>query len=196
MAGTNVYGARFKPLRGEQVEAGVKYMPANSSTQFTASVYKLKEKNQSTVDPTNASNTIQVGSTQNKGVELEWKAAVTRDIDTIANYTYTDVDAQLTQVSRNQASVWGKWRFAVAGVEGLALGVGVRSMGAIRDGAAPTTPAVTLVDAMLSLDQLHWRYALNVGNLNDKTYSTICLSRGDCWLGARRTAVVSATYRF
>ncbi|WP_394790986.1 TonB-dependent siderophore receptor [Rhodoferax sp.] len=196
VAGTNDYGERFKPLRGEQIEVGVKYMPANSTTQFTAAVYKLKEKNHSTVDPNNASNSIQVDSTKNQGVELEWKAAVTRDIDAIANYSYTDVDAQLTQVSRNQASVWGKWRFAVAGVEGLALGVGVRSMSAIHDGAAPTTPAVTLLDAMLSLDQLHWRYALNVSNLTDKVYTTICLSRGDCWYGARRNVVASVTYRF
>ena len=196
VAGTNVYGARFKPLRGEQIEAGVKYMPANSSTQFTASVYQLKEKNQSTVDPTRADNTIQVGSTQNKGLELEWKAAVTRNVDAMASYTYTDVDKQLTQTSRNQAKAWGKYRFALAGIEGLAVGAGVRYLSAFRDGAAPTTPAITLVDAMLSWDQQHWRYALNVNNLTDKVYNTICLSRGDCWYGARRTAVLSATYRF
>jgi iron complex outermembrane receptor protein len=53
-----------------------------------------------------------------------------------------------------------------------------------------------LVDAMLGLDRGPWRYALNVQNLGDRTYVATCLGRGDCWYGARRTAIASATYRF
>jgi iron complex outermembrane receptor protein len=69
-------------------------------------------------------------------------------------------------------------------------------MSAFRDGAAPETPSVTLYDAMISLDQGQWRYALNVQNLADKVYVATCLGRGDCWYGARRTVVASAAYRF
>ncbi|XAH22930.1 TonB-dependent siderophore receptor [Xylophilus sp. GW821-FHT01B05] len=196
VAGTNAYGVRFKPLRGEQIEGGVKYQPAGGSSQFTAAVWRIKEKNQTTVDPANPLNQIQVDSTSNRGIELEWKAAVTSAFDAIAHYNYTDLDAQLTQVPRHQAAAWGKWRFSVGDVHGLALGAGLRSMSGFRDGVAPTTPAVTLIDALLSWDTPQWRYALNVNNLTDKTYNAVCLARGDCWYGARRTVVASATYRF
>jgi iron complex outermembrane receptor protein len=196
MAGTDFYGVRFRPLRGEQIEGGVKYSPANSDTQFTAAVFGLREKNQLTDDPSNPLNSVQAGETKNSGLELEWKGSIGRNFDAIASYSYTRVDTQLTQAPRNQLSAWGKWRFEAGGVKGLAVGAGVRSVSAFHDGAAPGVPAVTLVDAMLSWDQPHWRYALNVTNLTDKTYNTICLSRGDCWYGARRTVVVSATYRF
>jgi iron complex outermembrane receptor protein len=39
-------GASFKPLRGEQWEAGVKYEPKDRALAFSAAVYDLREKNQ------------------------------------------------------------------------------------------------------------------------------------------------------
>jgi iron complex outermembrane receptor protein len=55
---------------------------------------------------------------------------------------------------------------------------------------------VTLVDAMFAWDSPSWRVALNVNNLSNKTYVATCLGRGDCWFGAKRNAVLSATYRW
>lgn len=193
----------FKPQRGRQVEAGVKYQPADSSLLFTAAAYKLRESNR-VVSPT-PSTYEQIGQVKTQGLELEFKASVTKAIDVVANYTYTDIDKQLEQLPRNQASVWGKWRFSVAGIEGFSAGAGVRWMSSFRDVAydydgnaspAPTTPAVTLVDAMVAWENPTWRAALNVTNLSDKVYYSTCLSRGDCWYGARRSVIGSLTYRF
>jgi iron complex outermembrane receptor protein len=105
-AGTDVDGKLFKPLRGEQVEAGVKYQPQGSATSFTASVYSLKEKNRTVFDSTNPNYGRQVDATKNKGLELELKTTLARDLDLIANYTYIDVDHKLTDTPRNQVSVW------------------------------------------------------------------------------------------
>ena len=69
-------------------------------------------------------------------------------------------------------------------------------MSAFKDGNAPETGAVVLFDGMLAYDTAKWRYAINVNNLTDKTYIATCLSRGDCWYGARRSVIASATYRF
>ena len=63
-------------------------------------------------------------------------------------------------------------------------------------GIGPEVPSQTLVDAMVSWESAKLRLALNVNNLSDKTYFSTCLSRGDCWYGARRNVVASATYRF
>jgi iron complex outermembrane receptor protein len=72
----------------------------------------------------------------------------------------------------------------------------MRHFGGYTDGAAPQTPAATLFDGMLGYEAGRWRYALTVQNIADRVYVSPCLSRGDCWIGARRTAIVSARYRF
>ena len=129
-------------------------------------------------------------------MELEFKARLARDLDVVAHYNFTDIDSELEAVPKHQAAVWGKYRFAIAGVNGFSAGLGVRWMGSFKDGQAPTTPSVTLIDALLAYDTGNWRYAINIGNLTDKTYVSTCLSRGDCWYGSRRNVVASATYRF
>ncbi|WP_295986598.1 TonB-dependent siderophore receptor [uncultured Variovorax sp.] len=199
-SGTDLDGRLFKPLRGEQVEAGVKYQPQGSPTSFTASAFSLKEKNRIASDSTNPNYGRQVDATKNKGVELELKTTLARDFDLIANYTYIDVDHKLIDTPRNQVSVWGKYRFSIAGVPGFSAGAGVRYMSGFRDvdgaGAGPYVPSVALLDLMLAYESAKWRYALNINNATDKTYFSTCLARGDCWYGARRNIVASATYRF
>ena len=198
--GTDLNGRLFKPLRGEQVEAGLKYQPQGSPTSFTASAFSLKEKNRIVSDSTNPNYGRQVDATKNKGVELELKTTLARDFDLIANYTYIDVDHKLIDTPRNQVSVWGKYRFSIAGVPGFSAGAGVRYMSGFRDvegaGAGPYVPSVALLDLMLAYESAKWRYALNINNATDKTYFSTCLARGDCWYGARRNIVASATYRF
>lgn len=196
VAGLNFYNERFKPLRGEQVEAGIKYEPKDANFAFTAAVYELREKNQQTPDPTNPLNTLQAGETRNTGLELEFKGRVAPNFDVVAHYNYTDVDATLEQLPRHQAAVWGKYRFSIAGTPGFSVGAGVRYFSAFRDGAAPEVPSVALADLLLAYETSHWRYALNVSNLTDKKYASTCLSRGDCWFGARRNVVATATYLF
>jgi iron complex outermembrane receptor protein len=196
VAGLNFFNERFRPLRGEQLEAGVKYEPQGGSFAFNAAAYKLKETNQRLPDPTNPLNTLQAGATETDGVELEFRGRVTAAIDVLAHYNYTHVDSTLEQLPEHQAAVWGKWRFAVAGLPGFSAGAGVRYMSSFSDGAAPEVPSVTLLDLLLAYDTAHWRYALNINNAADKKYVSTCLSRGDCWFGARRSVVASATYRF
>ncbi|MDA7416556.1 TonB-dependent siderophore receptor [Xenophilus arseniciresistens] len=200
LAGTDAGGRLFKPLRGEQWEAGVKYQPAGSATSFTASVYSLEEKNRVVSDSTNPNYGRQLDMTKNKGLELELKTTLARDFDLIAHYNYIDADAKLGGMPGSQAAVWGKYRFAVAGMPGFSAGAGVRYMSAFRDGigaaAGPRVPSVALLDLMLAYESDQWRLALNVNNATDKVYFSTCLARGDCWWGARRNVVASATYKF
>ena len=196
VSGTNASGQRFKPLEGEQIEVGVKYAPSGGTTQFTAAVYDLKEKNQKVADPTNPDNSLQVGQTRNKGLELEHKARVATAFDLTAHYNYTDVDPLLENLPRHQAAVWGVYRFSIGGVRGFSAGAGYRWLSSFRDGTGPKVPAAGVVDALLAYDSQDWRYALNISNLADKKYMSTCLARGDCWWATRRNVVLSATYRF
>jgi iron complex outermembrane receptor protein len=196
ITGTNFFGQRYKPLRGKQNEVGVKYQPPAKQYTVTAAVYDLKEKNQQTADPNNALNTIQVGSTRNQGAELEFTGRALRWLDVAAHYNYIDIDEKLENMPRHQIAVWGSSRFAIGDTGGFLAGLGVRYMSDFADGVAPTTPNLTLLDGMIGFESGPWRYALNIQNLTDKTYVATCLSRGDCWFGAKRTAVLSARYRF
>lgn len=199
-AGQAVGGGLLKPWRGEQVEAGVKYLPEGMPMAFTASVYRLKEKNRTIGDTTDPRYGLQLDETRNKGVELELKTTVARNTDVIAHFNYTDADEKLGGMPRRQAAVWAKQRFAVADVTGFSVGAGLRFMSSFTDQSGgtsgPRVPSVTLLDLVFAYDTDAWRFALNVNNAADKTYVSTCLSRGDCWWGARRNVVASATYRF
>ncbi len=194
--GRDADGERFIPLKGKQLEAGLKYESADGGTMFNVAAYTLSEENRLVDDPSRPTRQAQVGKTHNRGVELELKTEVGRQFDLIANYNYIDLDEALSGLPKHQASVWGKYRFSGGAMAGLSAGAGVRWLGSFRDGNAPGTPSVTLVDAMLAYETPKWRYALNVNNLFDRTYVSTCLSRGDCWYGSQRTIVASATYRF
>ncbi|MBB3177289.1 TonB-dependent siderophore receptor [Variovorax sp. Sphag1AA] len=196
VAGLNANDQRFTPQRGKQWEGGIKYLPNDKPIAFAAAVYDLREDNRLILDPNGGTDYVQAGSTKTRGAEFEFKATLAKAWDLVAFYNYTDLDPQLTQVPRNQAAVWAKYRFALVGVPGFSVGAGVRWMSSFKDGVAPETPAVTLLDAMVAYETAKWRFALNISNLTDKVYSSVCLSRGDCWYGARRNAIASASYRF
>ncbi len=49
---------------------------------------------------------------------------------------------------------------------------------------------------MLGYAYQDWSFSLTATNLEDETYYTTCLSRGDCFIGNRRTVVATASYSF
>ncbi|AEE67258.1 ferrisiderophore receptor [Bordetella pertussis] len=196
IAGTDNSGNRWVPMRGKQWEAGLKYMPQDTGYEATLAAYDLRERNRQTNDPSDPTNQVQTGKTKTRGIELEFRGRVTPQMDVIANYNYTDIDPQLEGLPKHTFSLWSKYRFSVGDVHGFAAGAGVRYLNAFRDGSAPETGSVALFDAMLSYDTGSWRYALNVANIADKTYEVVCLRRGDCFYGQRRTVTLSAMYRF
>jgi iron complex outermembrane receptor protein len=196
VAGTNFYGQRYKPLRGEQVEAGLKFQSPSGATLVNVAYYDLREKNRQVNDPVQPLNTLQAGETRNRGFEVEAKTRIGKAFELVANFDHTDLDSELEAVPQNQGSLWGKWRFTLAGVTGWNVGAGLRHTSSFRNPGAPTVAATTLVDLMLGLDTGSWRYALNVTNLTDKIHASTILGRGDTWYGPRRNVQASVTFRF
>ena len=142
----------------------------------------------------------QLGEVKNRGVELEAKGTFGRDLDLVAHYNYIDLDAQLDGQPRHQAALWAKYRLALGGMPGFSIGAGVRYVNAFRDhangGESPRVPGVALLDAVFAYDLDHWRYALNINNATDRNYVSACMTRGDCYVGARRNVVATVTYRW
>lgn len=199
VAGRSLAGTRFKPTRGEQVELGLKLQPEDRDYSAGIAVFELKENNRLVPSPDNPLDSVQAGETKNRGVELEVTGKLTPWFEVAAHYNYLDIDGSRDDPNlifggnpRHQAAVWGKASIA----QGWALALGLRYFSSFTDGPAPTVPALRLVDGALSYDSGPWRYALTVQNLADKSYVSTCAARGDCFYGARRTAIVSATYRY
>lgn len=207
LGGVNAHGVPFKPQRGEQWEAGVKWQPPGQGISAFAALYTLREKNRKTSDPANPLNSLQIGEVKVNGFEAELTASLARHWDATLAYAYTDAviarsnagdqGQRVASVPRHTASAWITHRFASEGRGGWSMGTGLRYTGSQWSGTtAVSTPAALIADAMLAYDAGHWRLAFNVANLADKVQITQCLARGDCFYGQRRTYALTGTYRF
>jgi iron complex outermembrane receptor protein len=208
VSGTDAAGAVFKPKRGEQIEAGLKWEPASVPVQASGAYYTIEERNRLVTDPENFGKNIQLGEAKIKGVELEARGEV-KSWTLLGSYTWSqaratagsfggDLDSsqQLEGIPEHQSSVWITHDLTHAGLAGMTVGGGLRYIGRLGDGTGNVfVPDVTLFDLMASYSiRNNWRVSLNVNNLTDKSYIATCLARGDCWFGQRR--VVSVTTGF
>jgi iron complex outermembrane receptor protein len=210
MSGDTVL-VQYDPLRGKQIEAGVKYLPTDGTVAASAAVYRLKEKNRLSPNPINPSlPSVQGGEVTVEGVELETSLNL-NTFKLTANYTYTNgkttasstpeqdsaLGNKLTSVPKHGASLWGVNTFRFTGDSALRAGLGVRYVGETWDGTDElSVPSNTLIDALLAFDYDKWSVALNVVNVTDKDYIVTCLTRGDCWFGVRRKIAGTVSYRF
>ena len=194
----------LKPETGRQYEVGVRYQPAGRKDRYSAAVFDLRRQNYITYDANYTPR--QTGEILVRGLELEAVFAPLPRLHVTAAYTYTpkavvtasstpsEIGKQMQAVSRNQASVWGDYRFA----SGIKLGFGARFMGSnhgYQQSTSVPIPSHTVLDALLGYDFERWSLALNVRNLVDKTYVANC-SAGNCYYGEPRKVLATATYRW
>lgn len=207
-AGFNRSGTPYKPLRGEQWEAGLKYKVPGKNATVTAAVFDMREKNRPAAGVVNGvPDTVQIGETRTRGFEVEALASLMNRLDLVASYTYLDpkivaggpgqAGLRLASIPSHMASLWAGYRFSMFDRPGFTVGGGVRYNGPSYDGTDNNrVGGVTLFDALLAYDHGPVRVALNVNNLFDRDYIGTCLARGDCYYGTGRTVVGSVTYRF
>jgi len=209
VAQLNMEDDPFKPIRGEQWEAGIKYQPPSFPALITASVFEINEENRLAPGP-DPSVQVQLGTAEIKGAELEAGMTWPNVLDVMLAYTYLDgfSDAgenadegarikALAATPEEVASLWARFHFGAIGLPGLSIGVGIRYTSAIPDESETVeVPSTTLYDAMIAYDYRNWRLAVNGSNLEDETVVSACLERGDCFYGPRRNVVGSLTVRF
>ena len=204
--------ASYSPSKGEQYEAGVKYVPKDMPVVVTGALYQLTKTNNLTADPSNPLGQIPAGEIRARGVELEAKAALTANINLTASYTYTDAeytkDTNLKgntpeQVPEHMASVWGDYTFNDGTLSGLTLGTGGRFIGSSYGDPANTFKAgsAAVMDAVVKYDLARFgmagsSVAVNVTNLLDREYVASCFQTYGCFWGAERQVVATATFRF
>ncbi|MCK8784308.1 TonB-dependent siderophore receptor [Roseomonas sp. NAR14] len=209
-------GAAFQPTTGEQYEVGVKYQPTGVNALLTVSAFTIRQQNVLTTDPSNTSYSIQTGEVRSRGVEVEGRASLNRNLDLIAAYTYLDaavtrstsvaIDNRPAGVPSHIVSGWANYNFREGTpLNGLSLGGGVRFIGSTYGDAANTfkVKSVTLADLAVSYDLggISPRAAgaaltLNVSNLFDREYLAACGATTSCYWGTRRTVIGGLRYRW
>jgi iron complex outermembrane receptor protein len=199
VTGTDFNGDPFKPLRGKQYEAGVKFQPPGTPSIVTAAIFQIEQENMLLSDPSNPLNQIQSGEARIRGVELEAQTKW-NEFELLANYTYLDTRGtdgyRLDTVPEHMASAWlsyrpeGEW-------EGFKAGFGLRYVGKTWDGVDKLhTDPYLLADAMIGYETDRWAVALVGRNLFDKVHLTSCLARGDCFYGDRRSVALNVSTKF
>ncbi|MEO3740693.1 ferrichrome porin FhuA [Kosakonia sp. WA-90] len=202
----------FAPSKGEQYEAGIRYVPKDMPIVLSGAVYQLTKTNTLTTDPNNTTLQVPSGEVRSRGVELEAKAALNANINVTASYTYIDAEYtkdtnlkgnHVEQVPRNMGSLWGDYTFHSGVLSGLTLGTGGRFIGssygapdnAFKVGSATVMDAVIKYD-LARLGMAGSSVALNVNNLLDRDYVSSCFQAYGCFWGAERQVVATATFRF
>ena len=213
----------FDPVEGQQVEGGAKVEGLlGGRLNATAALYKIERTNTlSNFACPRGTCQAPIGKEESKGFELEVNARPLEGWQLVFNYAYTDariksatdpiqVDARLTNVAKNSASVWSRYDIPAGALKGLGVGVGVVYTGE-RTGTLPTTattattgptplilPAYTVAD--LALYYIYDRYTFNlkIGNLFDKTYYESAGFTGVIQIapGAPRNATLSMRVNF
>ncbi len=212
--GTTFEGEPFKPSKGKEYEAGIKYQPEWFPGIFAVAVYEIKQKNVLTPDPENEFFSIQTGKVRVRGFELEGTASPAPGFNLTGGYSYTDAvitgstvpeekGKQLPQVPKDQWSVWADYTLQQSVLKGLGLGAGVRYIG---DSYPDTVnsfkiPSFTLADAAVyynfggitpKLGGLN--LAVNAQNLFDKEYVSSCNGVNYCYYGSRRLILATLTF--
>lgn len=93
-SGTDFDGNVFKPVRGNNIEVGLKKDWFDGRWNSTLSVYKITKSNVLTPDllhPDPAANwRVQLGEIQSKGIEFDLSGELARGLNVVLNYAYTD----------------------------------------------------------------------------------------------------------
>ncbi|MDR5876520.1 TonB-dependent siderophore receptor [Vreelandella gomseomensis] len=186
----------LEPTRGEQEEAGVKYLSPDKSLAISAAYFDITQENR-------VSDGVTPGGVEQTGAVIDgWELQINKrwqDFETQLGYTYMNANddssgERLSAVAEKQASWWNKlyvgnhWRLA-AGVRYIGDNVGF--------GGSPVVPSETLYDAMIGYTVGQWDISLDAKNLTDEEFISWCrYEGGDCGYGERRNVTANVRYQF
>lgn len=116
--GQTFAGAQYRPTKGKQLEAGLRYSPEGSGQMLSGAIFSIEKTNVLTSDPLNTGFSVQTGKVRYRGVELEARGALTEQLSVIAGYSYLDAKVLSSEdgdrgntpalVPRHAASVWAE----------------------------------------------------------------------------------------
>jgi iron complex outermembrane receptor protein len=190
VAGQDFAGNPFKPIRGNNIELGLKKDLFDGRWNVTVAAFRIKKKNVLTADldpahlAANPNAQIQLGGVISKGIELDVNGEITRGLNLVLNYALTDAtiseDAKPELVGRHTPNSakhitngWLSYRYQEQGalLNGFGLSAGYQIQ---LDRYAGSTsvplmlPAYYRFDAGVSYEKGKITIAAVVNNLLDR----------------------------
>lgn len=205
--GTDFSGGPFKPTKGKQMEAGIKYQPPGLKMLLTLAAFDIKQKNVLTTDPDHANFSVQTGAIRSRGVEAQATMEPVDGLKLIASVTQMKIEvtesnkADLGNVPivtpERMASVWADYTIQSGPLVGFGFGAGARYNGKTYMDLANTSTndPYTVVDAALHYELKGMRLGLNVSNLFNKQ-EAICSTSGGCQYISPRVVMMTARYKW
>ncbi|QJD97682.1 TonB-dependent receptor [Mucilaginibacter robiniae] len=134
-SGVNVTtGEAFNPLKGKNLEAGLKKDWSNGKWNTTLSIYHITRDNVKVTDPS-TNQQSQIGQTVSKGLEFDLKGEIVKGLNVVINYSYTDShiskDANASRVGlttpfrvKHIQNTWLNYKLPFAELKGFSISSG------------------------------------------------------------------------
>ncbi|MFT4021770.1 MAG: TonB-dependent siderophore receptor [Acinetobacter sp.] len=181
---TGANGELLDPEKGKQYEAGVKFQGFDQRLQGYVAYYDLTRRNVTESDASGLYS-IQTGEQKTKGFELELAAAVTKQWNVLATYSYiptakvtkseedpTTIGQRSNHVPHQAATLSTQYYFSPDQL-GWNIGAGIRYVGsrtAQRSTAYVYLPSYTVFDVNAGYEAKNWGAGLSIKNLFDHEY--------------------------
>lgn len=175
--------SNFKPQQANQWEAGVKINLLGNKLNATVSYYDIAVKNSTYLRTVNNQNfTVQDGTQQSKGIEVELIANPLPGLNVVTGYGYNDneftraaeavMSKRAVSTPKHTGNVWISYQVAGGGLKGLGLGAGGYYVSESYFNAANNfvIPSYTLVNATVFYDRPGYRISLKADNLLNEKY--------------------------
>jgi iron complex outermembrane receptor protein len=189
--GTNWQGKSFDPLTGVNLEAGLKKDWFNGKWNSTVSVYQITRNNVLTTDlehpnPNTGQFTYQrqTGQQRTKGVEVDVKGEITRNLEAVVNYAFTEakvtkdtdpkiVGNQVAGATKHIQNTWLSYKIRDGLLSGLRFSLGYqyqsgRSSWYIFDNSENSLPDYFRLDGGISYQTSKFDVNFNVNNITNK----------------------------
>jgi iron complex outermembrane recepter protein len=179
----------FKPIKGNDLEAGIKKEWFGGRWVSSVSAYKITRENSLVTIPTPASDGVtyseQLGETESTGIEIDINGEVVKGLNLILNYAYTDSkitkEARLTapdkttignqtpNTNRHTTNGWLSYRFSKGALNGFGVNGGFQWLAGrfIGTTKTPNMPEYLRFDAGISYQKGKFGWNMLVNNLLD-----------------------------
>jgi iron complex outermembrane receptor protein len=173
-SGINTDGGIFEPLRGKNVEAGLKKDWNAGKWNTTVSFYHITRDNIIVSDPANPRLLSQIGQTKSKGIEFDLKGEILPGLNAVINYAYTDshvsedaneryIGLATPYLTKHIQNTWLNYKLPVKKWNGLSVSAGYQFQ-AGRNGRYPQDVNVPIANLFRFDGGLGWsnqRIAVN-----------------------------------
>jgi len=182
-------GQPFKPEYGHQYEIGVRGSTLHGRVASTLSFYRIRASDLLITNPGNPLASIQIGTTESKGIELDTSGRIRPGWDVVVAYAFNQarivadpvypVGNTFQNAPRHSGRIWTVYELQRGPLRGLTFGGGIQALSYrfVDPSDDVVLPGYGRLDAMASYafgpvrkEQKLFKISVNVQNVGDRHY--------------------------